>query len=115
MFNLPKCKSCKFYEKCTTNFSNGVQVSHACNSPKWQWTDEDREEINQDGFKIKFNFPDFKTSRHCEYKKNPLYVEEISELNIIGTESERADVAVEHKINEIISVVNLLVERGNNN
>ena len=106
MFNLPKCKDCLFYE-----ITEGDNPAHACDSPKWRWTDEDKKEVNQDGFKIKFNFPDFKIERHCQYEK---IIPHIDKLNLKYTGKHVSDLGkVWAKLDEIVDVVNLLTERNN--
>ena len=62
MFNMPKCKNCIYYET-----SCGC---HACDSPKWRWTEDDKKEYyGHLDFAIKHSFPKFILSRHCAYKE----------------------------------------------
>jgi len=64
MFNMPKCKTCKFYE-C---HEAGKVKAHACMSPKWKWTGEDEEAFKTSGPRWKNAFPNFIVIRHCQFE-----------------------------------------------
>lgn len=73
MFNLPKCKECGYYEVAVDEAADFR--AHACDSPKWRWTDDDKNEWTERDepgtleFAVKHNFPEFVISRHCAFKE----------------------------------------------
>ncbi|KKM06702.1 hypothetical protein LCGC14_1741280 [marine sediment metagenome] len=70
MYNLPKCKTCVFYETNTGDLEE--YTAHCCRSPKHEWTDVDIEEWEKENpnptmFTLRNVIPPFIVDRHCDY------------------------------------------------